>query len=473
MFLKTLRSLGHTLALRLTLWYAGIFAASSIVAFALVYASVVAVVQDRTDEDLEGDTEEFVSFMQSGGLDRVKTEMAKETQGEEASHDFIRLWAPDGRQILATDLSSWPGLGNPLDVLARVDSTDEPILATLALPGRADKVRIIYGTIAPGLVLEFGESLEEDEELIAALLRGFLIATLLGGPIGWFMARRALRGVQEVTRTATEIADGALHRRVEVRFQGDELDTLARTFNTMVDRIQALVIGMREMTDNLAHDLRSPLGRIRASAETSMTSGGSKAEAEAMAAATTEECDRLLEIINTTLDIAEAESGAAKLKLTDIDLVELVHDALELFQPIAEDKQITITGDFPDHCHLHGDRQRLQRVVANLLDNGLKYMPAGGRVTIKLVAEGERVTLSIEDTGIGISSNESARIFERFYRCDRSRSKQGNGLGLSLALAFVRAHGGDITVNSTPAQGSTFTVVLPRSRHGRYFQQGP
>ena len=157
------------------------------------------------------------------------------------------------------------GLGNPLDVLAKVDSTDEPILATLALPGRADKVRIIYGTIAPGLVLEIGESLEEDEELIAALLRGFLIAlvavTLLGGPIGWFMARRALRGVQEVTRTATEIADGALNRRVEVRFQGDELDTLARTFNTMVDRIQALVIGMREMTDNLAHDLRSPLGR--------------------------------------------------------------------------------------------------------------------------------------------------------------------------------------------------------------------
>jgi len=470
MFSKTLRSLRHTLALRLTIWYAGIFAVSSILAFTLVYASVVAVVQDRTDEDLEGDIEEFVSFMQSGGLERVKTEMAKETQGEEASHDFIRLWASDGRELMATDLSSWTGLGNPLEVLAKVDGADGPIFATLALPRRADKVRIIYGTIAPGLVLEFGESLEEDEALIAALLGGVLIALaavpLLGGPVGWFMARRALRGVQEVTRTATEIANGALDRRVEVRSQGDELDTLARTFNTMVDRIQALVIGMREMTDNLAHDLRSPLGRIRASAELSLTSGGSKAEAEAMAAATAEGCDRLLDIINTTLDIAEAESGAAKLKLTDIDLVELVGDALELFQAIAEDQQITITADLPDHCRIHGDRQRLQRVVANLLDNGLKYMSAGGRVTIKLVTEGERVTLSIEDTGIGISPDESARIFERFYRCDRSRSKQGNGLGLSLALAFVRAHGGDITVNSTPGQGSTFTVVLPRSSIG-------
>lgn len=475
MFLKTLRSLRHTLALRLTLWYAGIFAVSSILAFTLVSASVVSVVQERTDEDLEEDIEEFASLMQSGGLDRVKDEITADTEGSGASQAFFRLWAPDGRELMATDLASWPGLAKPLQVLAKVDSAGEPILVTRALPQRADKVRIVYGTIAPGMVLEIGESLEEDEELIAALLRGFLITlvavTMLGGPIGWFMARRALRGVQEVTRTATEIADGALDRRVEVRSQGDELDTLARTFNTMVDRIQALVIGMREMTDNLAHDLRSPLGRIRASAETSLTSGGSKAEAEVMAAATTEECDRLLEIINTTLDIAEAESGAAKLKLTDIDLVELVHDALELFQPIAEDKQITITADLPDHCRIYGDRQRLQRVVANVLDNGLKYTPVGGRVTIKLIAEGERVTLLIEDTGIGISADESARIFERFYRCDRSRSKQGNGLGLSLALAFVRAHSGDITVNSTPGQGSTFTVVLPRSRYGRYFQR--
>jgi len=309
----------------LTIWYAGIFAASSILALTLVYASVVAVVQDRTDGDLKEDIEEFASLMQSGGLERVKAEITADTEGAGATQTFFRLWAPprmntDGRELMATDLSSWPGLGNPREVLAKVDSADEPILATLALPRRAHKARIVYGTIAPGLVLEIGESLEEDEEFIAALLREFLI-----------------------------------------------------------------------------------------------TLGGSKAEAEAMAATTTEECDRLLEMINTTLDIAEAESGAAKLKLTDIDLVELVGDALELFQAIAEDQQITITADLPDHCRIHGDRQRLQRVVANLLDNGLKYMPAVGRVTIKLVTEGERVTLSIEDTGIGISADESARIFERFY----------------------------------------------------------
>jgi signal transduction histidine kinase len=279
------------------------------------------------------------------------------------------------------------------------------------------------------------------------------------------MSRRALRGVQELTRTAAEIADGALDRRVVVRSQGDEIDTLARTFNTMLDRIHALIIGMREMTDNLAHDLRSPLGRIRASAEMILISGGSKAEAEAMVATTAEECDRLLEMINTTLDIAEAESGAAKLKLAEFDWVELVGDAVELFQPLAEDKQVTIAVDLPNDCRIRGDRQRLQRVVANLLDNAVKYTPSGGGVTIKLDEEGERLKLSIQDTGVGISPSETARIFERFYRCNRSRSELGNGLGLSLALAFVRVHGGDIVVDSTPERGSMFTVVLPRLLH--------
>jgi heavy metal sensor kinase len=472
MFLKSLHSLRHTLALRLTLWYAGIFAVSSIMAFLLVYLWMVAAVLERADEDLEEDIEEFVTFMQSGGLERVKTEIMRETQGEEATTDFFRLWTPDGRELMATDLSSWPDLSVPRAILAEVVSATEPMLETLTLAQHEHKVRSIYAPLAPGIVLQIGESLGEGEVFLIALLNRFLImlvaVAVLGGLIGWFMARRALRGVQEITQTATEIAGGELDRRVVVHSHNNELATLARTFNMMLDRIQALIIGMREMTDNLAHDLRSPLGRIRASAEIALTSGGSKSESEAMAITTTEECDRVLEMINTTLDIAEAESGAARLKLTDVDLVGLVHDALELFESVAEDKQVTITTELPGHCPIRGDLQRLQRVVANLLDNALKYIPAGGRVTIKLADEGQQVRLSVADTGIGISADEMARIFERFYRCDRSRTEHGNGLGLSLALAFVRAHGGDITVNSTLAQGSTFIAVLPRSREPKF-----
>lgn len=475
MFSKKLRSLRHTLALRLTIWYAGIFAISSLLAFTLVYLLILTVVQDRTDADMRDDAAEFASFMRTGGLERLKVEIALETQGDDATRSFFRLWSADGQQIVATDLSSWPGLAVPRQALLQLSDTDRPVLETLTLSQREHKVRTIYTAVGPGTVLQIGRYLEQDDEFIDAFLDGFLITVAvviaLGGPVGWFMARRALSGVAEVTRTATEIANGALDRRVPVRSAGDELDTLAHTFNTMLDRIQALITGMREMTDNLAHDLRSPLGRIRAFSEMILTNGGSKAECESMAAIATEECDRLLAMINTTLDIAEAESGAAKLRLAELDMVALVRDALELFQPIAEDKQMTIVTDLPNHCRIQGDLQRLQRVVANLLDNALKYTSAGGTVTIRLVDDDQHITLSIEDTGIGISADDLPHIFERFYRCDQSRSQPGTGLGLSLALAIVRAHGGNISVDSAPGRGSTFTVVLSRSRHGLYLEQ--
>ena len=468
MFLKKLRKLRHTLALRLTIWYAGSFIVSSGLAFMLIYFLMAAVVKQETDEELEDDLAEFTAFVQIGGLERLEAEIMLETQGDEADQTFFRLWALDGRQLMASDLTSWSGLSTPHEVLAQIQTADEPLFETLTLPQREHRTRSIYALIAPDLVLQIGESLENDEEFMEALLEGFLITLavviMLGGSIGWFMARRALRGVQEITQAATEISEGTLDRRVTVRSKSDELDLLAQTFNAMLDRIQSLIISMREMTDNLAHDLRSPLGRIRASAEVALSSGSSKLEAKALAETTTEECNRLLELINTTLDIAEAESGAAKLRISDIDLVEVVSDAVELFQPIAEDKQIAINTDLPPRCRIRGDLQRLQRVIANLLDNALKYMASGGQVKIKLAEQEEQVELSVEDSGIGLSTEESKRVFERFYRCDHSRSQSGNGLGLSLALAFMRAHGGDITVASYPGQGSIFTAVLSRER---------
>jgi signal transduction histidine kinase len=322
-------------------------------------------------------------------------------------------------------------------------------------------MRWIEGSIAPGHVMRIGQSLEEDDAFIGDFRNGFLVTLaaiiLFGAPAGWFLARRALRPVAELTRTAAEISEGALDRRVPVRSGQDELSRLARTFNIMLDRMQALMTAMREMTDNMAHDLRSPLARIRASSEMAVANGES-----ALAVSTIEECDRLMEMIDTTLDIAEAESGAARLELGDVDLSALVLDACDMFKVVAEDRHIRLTAQVPGACRLRGDRHRLQRILANLIDNALKYTPGEGSIGIRLVDDGARVELSIEDTGAGIPDEELPRIFQRFYRGDRSRSGNGNGLGLSLALAFARAHGGDITVRSAPGQGSTFTIVLPR-----------
>ncbi len=464
MFFARLTSLRRSLALRLTLWYAAIFAATSVLAFAAAYALIAVALAERTDEDLRQDLDEYAELWHRDGMAGVTKEMALDTQGDEARKSFFRLSGDDGRELAATDPRGWPELaqGSPVPGAGK-----EPVLRTRQRsPPAAAPMRTLVGSIGPGIWLEIGRSLEDDQSLKREILRGFVLSLagvlLLGVPIGWFMARRALHGVMEVTRIAQQIADGDFERRVPAGTGGDELEQLARTFNAMLDRIQALIIGVRDMADNLAHDLRSPLGRIRACAEMSLANGAANAAAGAWAVDTIEECDRLLEMLNTTLDIAEADSGATRLNLGRIDIADVVLTACELFQAAAEDRRIEIVADVPKPCWIEGDRQRLQRVVSNLLDNALKYTPAGGEVRVALREQAQRVLLTIEDTGVGIAANDLPHIFQRFYRCDASRSGPGIGLGLSLALAFVRAHGGDITAASTPGLGSRFAVALPR-----------
>jgi len=279
--------------------------------------------------------------------------------------------------------------------------------------------------------------------------------------LGWFMARRALAGVENVTRTARRIADGRLAERVPLGKGGDEIDQLAVTFNRMLDRIQGLVNGIKEMTDNIAHDLKSPITRIRGQAEIALTGGGSTAELETMASSAVEECDRLLEMINTMLFISRTDAGVTQPDLKEIDIAAVVRDACGLFQASAEERGIILAWHGPERLAMTGDIRFIQRMVANLLDNAIKYTPAGGlvNVTVALGAQGG-IHIEVRDTGGGISPTDLPHVFERFYRGDPSRSQAGSGLGLSFARAVARAHGGDITVASSPA-GSAFAVNIP------------
>jgi len=235
------------------------------------------------------------------------------------------------------------------------------------------------------------------------------------------------------------------------------------TFNQMLDRIEKLVTEVKEMSDNIAHDLKSPITRIRGLAEVTLTTGKALGDYENMTSSTIEECDRLLDMINTMLLISKTESGVDKLARDKIDLSEIARGACDLFGPMAEDNGVTLTCNAPSPSPLFGDPRMIQRMLANLLDNAIKYTPSGGTVSVS-VSENEKKGLvaTVRDTGIGISESDLPRIFERFYRCDQSRSKPGIGLGLSLARAIARAHQGEITVTSRLNQGSTFTLTLPR-----------
>lgn len=342
------------------------------------------------------------------------------------------------------------------------------VFETIAIPNRKDKVRILHAMINPGVILQIGRSMEADSRFIDAFKNIFLVTMVLliglAAGVGWFMARRAVSGVEAVTRTAQEISGGTLDKRVPVGKRGDEIDQLAETFNQMLGRIQALITEIREMSDNIAHDLKSPITRIRGIAEVTLTTGKGVAEYENMAAGTVEECDRLLDMINTMLMITRAESGVQQPDNRDIDMARLVRDACELMAPLAEDKGLHLTCEAPEALSLRGDPRMIQRILSNLLDNAIKYTPSGGSVTVSLYEkDGKEALVAFQDTGMGIPPADLPHIFDRFYRCDQSRSEPGTGLGLSLARALARAHQGDITVTSTPGQGSTFTLILPMS----------
>ena len=278
------------------------------------------------------------------------------------------------------------------------------------------------------------------------------------------MARQALSGLGEVTRIVRQISGGTLEKRVPVNHRGDEIARLAETFNEMLERIQRLVVEIKEMSDNIAHDLKSPITRIRGIAEVTLTTETSLEDYKSMAASTIEECDRLLDMINTMLIISKTEAGVEALSKKTQDLSEVVKEACTLFQPLAEDKAITLTLDIPDQSLVIGDVRMMQRMIANLIDNAIKYTPSQGNVDVAIRRDkGRWIVVSIKDSGIGISEKDLPHIFERFYRCDPSRAETGIGLGLSLARAIALSHGGRIDVTSSLGKGSTFRISLPEA----------
>ncbi|MBP1742036.1 MAG: two component system sensor histidine kinase, related to CopS, partial [Deltaproteobacteria bacterium] len=467
--LKQLRSYRKTLAFRLTLWYAGVFAVSSCIAFLLFYTMITSVFRERTDQELLAQAREFSATLSTRGIEAVRSLAMLEAQAAGVKKVFLRLLSSRGEVFSSSNMSYWQDIDIREEAIKQLVRDRKNVFETITIPNRKDKVRVLHVMVGTGVILQIGQSMEADSRFIDAFKNIFFITMVLlvglSAGVGWFMARRAVSGVAAVTRTAQEISGGTLDKRVPVGTRGDEIDQLAATFNQMLGRIQALITEIKEMSDNIAHDLKSPITRIRGMAEVTLTTGKGIEEYESMAAGTVEECDRLLDMINTMLMITKAESGLHPLDEQKVDMARLVRDACELLETVAEDRGLSLTCEMPETFTVLGDPRMIQRILANLIDNAVKYTPSGGTVKVSLSETGgEEVVVAVQDTGIGIPAGDLPHVFERFYRCDQSRSEPGTGLGLSLARALARAHYGDITVTSTLGQGSTFTLTLPKSR---------
>ena len=464
--IKSLFDIRHTLAFRLTLWYAGIFLVSSCVAFLFFYLLITTVIRDHTDQDLLEEARTLASIRNTRGIEAAQRQAAREAQAAGEKKIFFRFLYPTGIVFSSSNMSYWRDIGIERAAINQLLEDNQPVLDTIRTPDRRHQIRVLYVLLSPSVILQLGQSMENYTRVIEVFRKIFILTMavlfLLAAIVGWFMARRALAGVERVTQTARRISNGSFQERVPVEKREDEIDQLAITFNQMLDRIQTLVIGIKEMSDNIAHDLKSPITRIRGLSEVSLTTGASLTEYGEMAASTIEECDRLLDMINTMLFISKTEAGVLQLEKNKIDIGAVICDACDLFQSAAEDKGLTMVCHVDENISVDADMRLIQRMIANLLDNAIKYTLPDGRVDVSAHTDGKRgVQIAIADTGIGISRKDLPHIFERFYRCDPSRSQSGTGLGLSFARTVARAHGGDIFVKSTPDQGSTFTVTLP------------
>jgi signal transduction histidine kinase len=342
-----------------------------------------------------------------------------------------------------------------------------------------DHRALVHVTQLSGFRLLIGRDLEERRRLFGIVAKAaqwsLLVVIVLGLGGGIFVARRVLRRIDAMTGTTQRIMAGDLSGRLPVGRSGDELDRLAENLNAMLERIEALMMGLKEVSDNIAHDLKTPLTRLRNRAEEALASSGSEAEYRAALERTIEESDGLIRTFNALLMIARAESGQARGNMDDFDAADVANGIHELYEPLAEDDGMTLRVK-TDRVRLHGNRELISQALANLVENAIKYgkplaaaqpLSAGAvssadarEILIEARRDGDSVLLSVTDHGPGIPQADRKHAVERFVRLEASRSQPGSGLGLSLASAVATLHGGELRLGDAHP-GLTATLAIP------------
>lgn len=452
----------RSLAFRLSLLYAALFTLSAAVLLGLLYWLLATALKHKDQDVIAARLRQCEAVYESGGLAALEQRIRDASQEARQRKWFIRLTGAAGSALYANVPDDWI----TFNAAHLREGGDPERVFWVEIPRDEERDWTIGSLLMEdGALLHVGLSTSNSELFLKPYRQEFLhvmLSTLLmGSMVGLFISWRATRPLRQMARAARTIIDtGRLSERVPTPQAQSEVADLAREFNRMLERNQELIRTMRESLDNVAHDLRTPLTRLRASAETGLQTAVDPAAREALADCM-EESDRVLVMVRTLMDIAEAELGMMKLDRKQTSINDLLHRVVDLYELVADEKQIRLTTDCEEGCTAMVDETRLRQVFANLLDNAIKYSP--GKTEIRLVArrEGRAILVSIQDQGEGIPDGEQTRIWERLYRGDRSRSERGLGLGLSLVKAVVEAHDAEVWVESQVGQGSRFIVRLP------------
>ena len=464
--MTALGKLLRTTAFQLTLVYLlifVIFAASLLAYFALNTRRLITEqITSRVNTEIAGLSEQY----EQGGLRRLVTIIDLRSRRPGSSLYLLTTSSGEGLagnvgalQPGALDHAGW--LETAYRRLEAPEDVEHHALARIVeLPG--------------GFRLLVGRDLDERERIYGIISNAgrwsFALVVVLGLAGGFFVSRRVLKRIDAMTDTAHTIMAGDLTGRLPIAGTGDELDRLAGNVNVMLERIEALMRGLKEVSDNIAHDLKTPLTRLRNRCEQALRGARGDADYRAALESTIAESDELIRTFDALLMIARAESGQARDNMSEFDAAEIARDVSELYEPLAEQKGLALKVDAPAAARVRGNRELVSQALANLVDNAIKYAGpearringAAAEIVVRADAEGERITLTVADRGPGIPASDRGRVIERFVRLEQSRSEPGSGLGLSLASAVARLHGGELKLEDNHP-GLKSIIALPRA----------
>jgi signal transduction histidine kinase len=452
----------RTFGARIAAWYFTLFVAGALLIVISAGVMLSASLARRDRDALLATLIRYTDAYAQGGVRVLDDIIAADRAAASYEPVFVRVIAGGRTRMLSLPVE-WTRFDlNQLTVPAVGSSVLQQLDDGAGPPLEVASARLLDGTVFQvGRTTARRVLIIERYREAAILLFALVVIGGLAGGIA--LTSRALAPLRDLTATLTRILHtGRTSERVAVRGTTDPLDALGALVNRMLDRIDGLVTGMRSTLDTVAHDLRTPMTRLRGTAEMALQSARTAEDYRNALADCLEEADRVTALLGALMDLAEAETGAMRLRRDTVDPSAIAQNALELYAELADDKGVAIRFDpAPSVPTITADRVRLTQVIANLIDNAVKYTPPGGRITLAVRAANGGVEFVVADTGPGISADDQVRIWERLFRGDQSRSARGLGIGLSLVRAIVEAHGGRATVESTPGSGAQFTVWLP------------
>lgn len=456
--------LRSTFGLGLAAWYAALSFLGALLIFGLSYVLLARSLEQRDREAVRLRLAAYASQYETSGASGLFRTLA----AEEALGGHVDLFVRAIDRSGATAFLSLPGRWADFDLRGSVTAPPAGTFAwqRFRAARSGDVLELATLPLGDGALIQVGRSTRQRAEvlqrfraLIGMVLAATLLVALLGGAL---LTRRALSPLRQLAGTVDGIVrTGQLAARVPSREGGDALDELVRLVNRMLERIEALVGAMHGSLDAVAHDLRTPLMRLRVSASRALAGSGDAASLREALSDCLEEADRVRDMLDSLMDISEAEAGVMALHLERVEAEALLAEARELLQDAAEEKSVSLRVEPSEPLAMRADRTRALQALLNLCDNAVKFTPKGGDVVLAARRAGAFVSLCVTDTGIGIPQGDLPHVFERLFRGDPSRSQRGLGLGLSLVKAIALAHGGAVEVESEPGRGSRFTLKLP------------